>query len=478
MADATMNIEGDLRQLPLPHVLQSIAAHDASGILTVQGEDDIVAVSFLNGAVVAADALNQMLEDGLGEVLQSQNLISAGDFEAVARDYEGGSSGSLGDLLVQRGLVSRGDLLEGLRLQTYRLMLQVLTWQQGEFRFYSGDEVSYEEGFKPLPVEELLIRAIEELGERGGIQGAIPKLDALYRQVPPAGELRVLGSDGDGTGNALWVTPAQSELMARMDGQTSAVAAARELGLDRYQAAYALHRLVHQDLLEYRGEATQPSPAVRPVASKRRPQPASAPPAPGAPPESPPPPLRAEVFTPPPPGAAPAHRADVGLGVEDEAPSHPAIRGPSVVQRWVGPGLGALLTLVLALTLAFRPEAYLLPFPWQDTQRGTVERQLRQALFTKIDRAAKAYFLVQAHYPDALQELVDLGLLSPADLRDPAGHTLAYSTDEVSYRIDVVEDGEPIEGLGSTEAITGDFLLDPQWLRSGGAEEEPLVLLD
>jgi hypothetical protein len=168
----------------------------------------------------------------------------------------------------------------------------------------------------------------------------------------------------------------------------------------------------------------------------------------------------------------------MGLSDEDEALSRPAPRGPSVVQRWIGPGLGALLAAVLALTLAVQPEDYLLPFPWQGTQRGTVERQLRQALFTKIDRAAKAYFLVQAHYPDSLQELVDLGLLSPADLRDPAGHTLSYSTDEVSYHLDVVEDGEPIEGLGTTEAITGDFLLDPQWLRSGGAEEEPLVLLD
>ena len=48
------SIEGDLRELPLRKVLQSIAAQDGSGILTVQGEDDIVAVSFVSGGIVNA----------------------------------------------------------------------------------------------------------------------------------------------------------------------------------------------------------------------------------------------------------------------------------------------------------------------------------------------------------------------------------------------------------------------------------------
>ena len=68
-------------------------------------------------------------------------------------------------------------------------------------------------------------------------------------------------------------------------------------------------------------------------------------------------------------------------------------------------------------------------------------------------------------------------------MRDPAGYPLAYSTDDVGYRIDLLERpigraGQEVAELGTTESITGDFLLDPQWLRPGTIEEVPLVLLD
>ena len=52
-----MAIEGNLEVFQLPEILQMIAAQRKTGILTVQGESDIVAVSFKDGQVVAADAL-------------------------------------------------------------------------------------------------------------------------------------------------------------------------------------------------------------------------------------------------------------------------------------------------------------------------------------------------------------------------------------------------------------------------------------
>jgi hypothetical protein len=96
----------------------------------------------------------------------------------------------------------------------------------------------------------------------------------------------------------------------------------------------------------------------------------------------------------------------------------------------------------------------------------------------KIDRAAKTYFLVEAHYPDSLDDLAELGLLSPADLLDPSGSPIGYSTDDVGYRVEIQDTELLDEGLGTSESITGDFLLDPQWLSSGSRDEEPLKLLD
>ena len=491
-------IEGKLQDLPLARVLRSIAAASGSGILTVQGEDDIVAVSFLNGGIVAADALNQTVEEGLGEALQRLDLLSEEHFTAAARDHAGGGSGSLGELLVDRGLVSRSDLLQGLRAQTFGLMLRILTWRQGELKFYGGDEVSYEDGFQPIPVAELLVRAIEDLGEKARFAGRLPDLDGIYSQRPAEGTVRILGPDGDGTEAGIWLTPRESELLAQIDGRTSAAVLSDRLGLGADEATLALYNFRRHELVVYVGEAGPPSEAR--IETRRPPAEAA--------------PLRAEIFTPPEPAAAGVPAAGVpaagGPGFEAAAAAVPpeaapaagapaaaglaaveAERPPAIaIERWAVPALALGLVAAMILALLPRPGASLLPFPWQDNQRNALERQLRQSLFLKIDRAAKVYFLVKAHYPDSLDDMIELGLLSPADLRDPAGYALSYSTDEVGYRIDLVEpgargpagpaaaEGQTAEALGTTESITGDFLLDPQWLRLGTTEEAPLVLLD
>ncbi|MEO1087583.1 MAG: DUF4388 domain-containing protein, partial [Acidobacteriota bacterium] len=164
-----MNLEGDLSRIRLPKVLLGIGAHGATGILTVQGEEDIVAVSFVEGAIVTADALNQTVEEGLGRVLKAKGWLSGGEFQTALDEYQGGSTGSLGEHLIEGGMIDRDQLLEALREQTLASMMQLLGWKTGEFKFYSGDEVSFEEGFLPITVEELLVSAIDRLGERVGL---------------------------------------------------------------------------------------------------------------------------------------------------------------------------------------------------------------------------------------------------------------------------------------------------------------------
>ena len=82
-----MALEGDLSIFRLPDILQVIAQQQKTGILTVQGESDILAVSFHQGKVVAADALNQSFEEMLGEVLASQGVISPERFQRFSEEH-------------------------------------------------------------------------------------------------------------------------------------------------------------------------------------------------------------------------------------------------------------------------------------------------------------------------------------------------------------------------------------------------------
>ncbi len=152
---------------------------------------------------------------------------------------------------------------------------------------------------------------------------------------------------------------------------------------------------------------------------------------------------------------------------------------PSHLPAWAGRALAALLTALVVAALLLRPDSLVVPFPWQERERDVLVRDQRAALYLKIDRAAKTWFLLKGSFPDRLQELVNAGLLAPGDLQDSEGQPLRYAASEESYTVQPLHAGNPLAGTGGTEAITGNFLLDPELLNVTPASAgPPLVLLD
>src|ERR1700740_1793597 len=147
-----MSVEGSLDPFSLPESLQLIAQQGKTGILTIQGQEDIVAISFLSGRIVAADSLAHTVEQGLSQVLASEGLLSSAQLARAHAEIRAGG-GRLLDLRVERRYLTRKQLLGALRLQTARQVEALLRWRQGDFKFYGGDEVSFEEGFEPIAVE-------------------------------------------------------------------------------------------------------------------------------------------------------------------------------------------------------------------------------------------------------------------------------------------------------------------------------------
>jgi hypothetical protein len=405
-----MAVEGTLDLFKLPEILQLISQQKKTGILTVQGQQDIVAISFLNGRIVAADALNQTLEEGLSQILLKEGIISPQDLGRAAAEHQA-SGGRLVDLLVERRYIERSQLLEALRLQTYRLLEQLLRWSQGDFKFYSGDEVSFEDGFVPISVEELLINAAP------AVQAAQAAAPAPRPVAPPSA-----------------APPGE---MIPFPGPRSAPAAL---------------------------------PASKPAPMPQRPQTPQKPQKPqGA---QMPPPVSATAAEP----LVPPGDADAGpfrqMRVETRA-------APPRSLGWVGRTLAALLAALVLASLLLLPDSLMIPFPWQERERDVLVRDQRAALYLKIDRAAKTWFLLKGSFPDRLQDLVAAGLLSSADLEDPEGRPLRYIASEESYTLQPLQRAKPLAGAEETEAITGNFLLDPEFLNvSPESTAAPLVLLD
>jgi hypothetical protein len=466
-----MAVEGTLDLFHLPQILQVISQQRKTGILTVQGAEDIVAVSFLQGRIVAADALNESTEEGLGAVLVELGELSADTLRQLTGRSEA-EGVRLSDLLEREGQVDREDLLDALRRQTQRLVLTLLDWRQGEFKFYGGDEVSYEDGFRSIGVDELLIRAIEE--GRSAERQEIPSPESRMRrleaarpvQVRAAASLDELPAAASDDGSAIWLTPEEESVLEAVSPARTVAEVARQAGVATDRARYVLYRFQREGLVApVPAGATRGGPGLGDAPGR----------APGRAPARPParaPERPAEARTPP------AEREDAEVPWAGEArPARALAAGPLAAAA----SLAGLLLLGLAPIVS--PVAFLLPFPWLEQERGSVHATRDSARLLELDLAAKTYFLLHGRFPDDLDELVELRLLAPGDLTDSRGRRLALEPREASYLVRPLVPGASGEAAEDAfrEGIAGNFLLDPAFLQGAArrAGTEPaLVLLD
>lgn len=442
-----MALEGDLSDVAVAEIFHTIAAQGKTGILTLQGQDDIIAVSFLRGDIVAADSLNQTLEEGLGAVLVEQGLVSADQLQRLGGEEEERAA-RLTDTLVAKELLTRKQVLDALREQTVRLLTRLLAWKEGSFKFYGGSEVSFEEGFEPISVEDLVVGiATQEPATREQTDADLPALDSVFEPVEGAGPRGVVGGVGEGSDAGTGGAEARL-VLEQLDGKRPLKEIAQRLELAEYPVLLAAARLRRLGRIRLRSAeelAAERTEAAAAEAARRE---------------------RA---------AEPAPRR------EEARPARPRVR-PVVGERpveWAARAVAVLVLLLLGWGLATASSRVLLPFPWQEAAREGFERLERELLYLKIDRAARTHHLLTGGYPDRLETLVDLHLLGRGDLRDPAGRELIYRGGEATYEVLPLGRGGTLAHLGRREAVTGDFLLDSDFLHIPQPDEiVPLVLLD
>jgi hypothetical protein len=444
--------DGATKGQDLIEVILTIGRLDRTGILTIQSETEIIGISFHEGCMVSADALNQEQEDGFGEILAEMGKVTPEDYASLVAEYQAGG-GRVMDLLTERSHLDRSELLDALSQYGYRLFREALSWEDYEYKFYQGQEISSEEGVVPVQVEELLVRAAEDLGPHGPLPGEMPTAETILSRADTGDA--VVGRDELLMGLATREGQTTTRILETMDGRRSTAELAEIVGISLYEARLANYLLVRTGQAEVREVALS-----APVPKKTR--------------------RREEEERP----------VEVPLVVEQDDLEVPSREASS--EGWVGrlsismtgwlPWLPRVISLAFALALLavcwIEPNQVLLPFPWQEGLHQAVRDEQTSASYLKIDRAAKASFLLEGVFPVGLDKLVQDGFLVPTDLNDPSGRQLGYAAQIAGYLIYPLDKGEPAPGASRTETITGDFLLDPEIVPTRSIEVDPLVLLD
>ena len=356
----------------LVDVLLTIGRQKGTGILTVQNEDRTVGITFNSGEVVSADSMNQSEAEGLAQILTEKGLVLQSELDQLAAEHEAGG-GRIIDLLVDRHLLERDQLLEILRLRFFELSKQVLTWSSGEFRFFRVEEVSFEKGIRPLGVEELLIRSAEDLGPTGPLPGDLPTPQSIYTRAEEseAGRAHAQGSPFE---TELEEGSEVLDMLHWLNGDRSAAEVSIESGIAQYKVLFALY------VLQQGGRAQAVDHGT------------------------------AEYLETGSPWLADLEGGETGISKISEVTAKAGEWWRSRADRsqdteeswrsWSYRALGVGLIVAILAVVLIDPGRFLLPFPWQGGLRQAMLGEQTSAAYLKVDRAAKTWFLLEGQFPE------------------------------------------------------------------------------
>jgi uncharacterized protein DUF4388 len=359
-----MALRGTLRDFSLGEILQLIGFQRKTGVLTIEGTEDTVTISFVDGMVVAADSLKRQLENRLGTLLVRARKLDPAAL-AGALDEGRRTRQRLGDVLLKKKLISSEDIREALRTQILNLIYRLFRWEDGRYYFSQESNVDYDrENFRPVPTENILMESARMIDEWPLIQKKITSLDMVFRKAEGTESLRLVSEEAPAKpAGALVVSPVEALLWDLVDGRKTVNEITESTFLSDFDVVKALDQMLGRHLIVEVPKFV-PSPEIVP-----------------------------------PPALAP--RSERAL-----APS---------MALWVA------VAALFAVSLWFMPRnpANVL---LRMGERGGIQDSLRHAIsvsrLQRVDRGVELYYLTSGRYPKRLDDVTSASILEGYDLHE------------------------------------------------------------
>jgi len=182
----TVTMHGDLDQIHLADIFQTLSMSKMEGVLRVRNPLDERQVYCYDGQVRVLAPLRVSLRQ-LGQRLVQAGILPAEELRAAIVEHAK-SKISLGQLLIRDGIVTPEELERISSLQASEDLYSLFTWRRGTFEFFrcDGDTSDLRRQFEERPAYEigsLLLEVARRSDEWETILGAVQSLDEVPRQI-------------------------------------------------------------------------------------------------------------------------------------------------------------------------------------------------------------------------------------------------------------------------------------------------------
>ncbi len=177
-----MAFKGDLRNVQLADLFQTLAQNRQEGVLTVTSPNGSQRIVLSKEGVTLLDP-TVLGRRRLGEILVFAELLTEEDLAGALRE-QARTKKFLGQVLVATGKVTQESLDRILTIQVDEEIYELFRGQGGTFEFADCDVPSLlrrnSHRLRPLAVEHVVFEAARRLDEWAEIERVIPSIDGLY----------------------------------------------------------------------------------------------------------------------------------------------------------------------------------------------------------------------------------------------------------------------------------------------------------
>jgi hypothetical protein len=181
-----MALKGTLKDFGIADILQLIGQQQKTGYLKLANKGDQVVVAFKEGNIVKAEAGHRSKRDLIGSMLVAAELISEAQLE-FALETQKRTLQRLGDVLVSQGAITAERFKEMVELQTSETLYKLFQWNAGTYEFEQA-EVEVDPTLAPMRAESVLMEGFRRVDEWPVVRRRITSLQMTFeklKELPP-----------------------------------------------------------------------------------------------------------------------------------------------------------------------------------------------------------------------------------------------------------------------------------------------------
>ena len=192
-----MALKGTLKDFGIADIFQLISHQSKTGVLHLQTKDQEVRISFASGDVVRAESTTRKQKDLLGAMLVRAEVLSKAQLDQ-ALGIQKRTLKRLGDILIDQGFISRDDLKQFTRLQTTETLYKLFSWETGTYAFET-EEVSYDQDtVDPIRSENILMEGFRMVDEWPMVRKRVSSYEMTFEKVKELTSGPAPGGDDSG----------------------------------------------------------------------------------------------------------------------------------------------------------------------------------------------------------------------------------------------------------------------------------------